>query len=380
MTLNGNPMYAYDAEGRRVAKLGSGGAVSTSYLLDLGGNQVTEFNASGAWAHSNVWAGGRLLATYDTSAGTDSVGYHFHLTDWLGTQRMQTTAAGNQEEVCYSYPFGDGLTCTGSDATEHHFTSKMRDTESGLDYFGARYLSSDLGRFMTPDWAGAPTAVPYATFGNPQTLNLYDYVENNPNTGIDLDGHFNDDSGNNLSDGSGVQSSCSGDACNDPYFQQSYFTGNSTGANGNPGTSDTPPKPAKPLAPNPEAQQQPNNTEVAQNNPPPPPGQNGQPTQPTVPTPQQQTKALIEKENKAFHQCVDDAAKGKAAVATSVATSAVQKESTAQAAVGAINAVLKADRECLWEHPYAALSTNYGYEKVVQPGDLGAMSLFDALN
>jgi RHS repeat-associated protein len=65
----------------------------------------------------------------------------------------------------------------------------MRDTESGLDYFGARYLSSDLGRFMTPDWAAKPTAVPYASFGNPESLNLYAYVYNNPNTGVDLDGH-----------------------------------------------------------------------------------------------------------------------------------------------------------------------------------------------
>jgi RHS repeat-associated protein len=102
---------------------------------------------------------------------------------------MQTTAAGNQEEECYSYPFGDGLTCTGTDATEHHFTSKERDSESGLDYFGARYLSSDLGRFMTPDWAAKPTDVPYATFGDPQTLNLYAYVGNNPLGKADADGH-----------------------------------------------------------------------------------------------------------------------------------------------------------------------------------------------
>jgi RHS repeat-associated protein len=190
VSLNSAPTYAYDAEGHRVAKLGSGGTVATSYLLDLSGNQVTELNATGGWKHSNVWAaGGRLLATYEGPAGTDTVGYHFHLTDWLGTQRMQTTAAGNQEEECYSYPFGDGLTCTGTDATEHHFTSKERDTESGLDYFGARYLSSDLGRFMTPDWAAKPTDVPYATFGDPQTLNLYAYVGNDPNTKVDLDGH-----------------------------------------------------------------------------------------------------------------------------------------------------------------------------------------------
>ena len=95
------------------------------------------------------------------------------------------------KKTCTSYPFGDGLSCTGTDATEHHFTTKERDAESGLDYFYARYYSSILARFMTPDWAAAPTAVPYATFGDPQTLNLYAYVNNNPNTGIDMDGHVN---------------------------------------------------------------------------------------------------------------------------------------------------------------------------------------------
>jgi RHS repeat-associated protein len=45
----------------------------------------------------------------------------------------------------------------------YQFTAKERDAESGLDEFGARYYSSALGRFMIPDWAGKPTAVPYAT-------------------------------------------------------------------------------------------------------------------------------------------------------------------------------------------------------------------------
>ncbi|HEY1255850.1 MAG TPA: RHS repeat-associated core domain-containing protein, partial [Terracidiphilus sp.] len=196
-TLNGQSAYIYDAEGRRVAKLGAGGAVTASYILGLGGEQLSEINAAGQWAHSNVFAGGgRLLATYEGPGGAAKAGYHFHLTDWLGTNRMQTTLSGNQEETCVSYPFGDGLTCTGSaDATEQHFTGKERDAESGLDYFFARYLSSNLGRFMTPDWAGAPTAVPYATFGNPQSLNLYAYVGNNPNSGIDFNGHVTENRG-----------------------------------------------------------------------------------------------------------------------------------------------------------------------------------------
>ena len=68
-------------------------------------------------------------------------------------------------------------------------TGKERDSESGLDMFGARYYGSSLGRFMTPDWAAKPMSVPYAHFGNPQSLNLYSYVENNPTTVGDPDGH-----------------------------------------------------------------------------------------------------------------------------------------------------------------------------------------------
>jgi len=68
-------------------------------------------------------------------------------------------------------------------------TGKERDSESGLDMFGARYYGSSLGRFMTPDWAAKPIDVPYADFGNPQSLNLYSYVKNNPTTTRDPDGH-----------------------------------------------------------------------------------------------------------------------------------------------------------------------------------------------
>lgn len=83
------------------------------------------------------------------------------------------------------------LACLSSEASASTSisTGKERDAESGLDYFGARYLSSGLGRFMTPDWAAKPTAVPYAEFGDPQTLNLYAYVDDNPMGKMDQDGH-----------------------------------------------------------------------------------------------------------------------------------------------------------------------------------------------
>ena len=55
----------------------------------------------------------------------------------------------------------------------HKFTGKERDAESGLDNFEARYLGSSLGRFMSPDPMGGHLQ-------DPQTLNRYAYVRNNP--------------------------------------------------------------------------------------------------------------------------------------------------------------------------------------------------------
>jgi RHS repeat-associated protein len=81
------------------------------------------------------------------------------------------------------------------DSTSHFvhfaykFTGKERDSESGLDYFGARHYSSNMGRFMSPDYSDGPDTVPYADLRNPQSLNLYAYVNNNPLSETDDDGH-----------------------------------------------------------------------------------------------------------------------------------------------------------------------------------------------
>jgi len=69
------------------------------------------------------------------------------------------------------------------------FTGKERDAESGNDYFGARYYASSMGRFMSPDWSAKVEPVPYSKLGDPQTLNLYAYVGNNPLSEADPDGH-----------------------------------------------------------------------------------------------------------------------------------------------------------------------------------------------
>jgi RHS repeat-associated protein len=64
------------------------------------------------------------------------------------------------------------------------FTGKERDTESGNDYFEARYYASSTGRMISPD----PSGLYYADPSNPQSLNLYSYVLNNPLTYTDPSG------------------------------------------------------------------------------------------------------------------------------------------------------------------------------------------------
>jgi RHS repeat-associated protein len=120
------------------------------------------------------------------------------MTPWA--RRAQTDYAGVLEQTCASLPFGDALNCTNSlqFPTEHHFTGKERDAESGNDYFEARYYSSAMGRFMSPDWSAKEEPVPYATMNDPQSLNLYSYVRNNPLSRVDADGHC-DSNGQNCS-------------------------------------------------------------------------------------------------------------------------------------------------------------------------------------
>ena len=65
---------------------------------------------------------------------------------------------------------------------DYKFTGKERDSESGLDNFGARYNASSMGRFMSPDPLGGVL--------DPQTLQQYAYVRNNPTTLIDPTGMY----------------------------------------------------------------------------------------------------------------------------------------------------------------------------------------------
>jgi RHS repeat-associated protein len=184
--------YVYDANGQRIRK--TTGSTSVDYLYDLAGHEIVEVSATGVWNRAEIYAGGRHLATYASGSGGTT---YFNHADWLGTERMRTSMSAASCETITSLPFGDGQATSGScgDPSPMHFTGKERDSESGLDNFGARYFASSMGRFMIPDWSTKPTDVPYGVFTDPETLNLYAYTRNNPLSRKDLDGHCGAPSG-----------------------------------------------------------------------------------------------------------------------------------------------------------------------------------------
>jgi RHS repeat-associated protein len=118
-------------------------------------------------------------------SGTDT---HLYTDDHLGTTQMELSGGGWPVWSGQFDPFGQELD-PGSTTMRYKFTGKERDQESGLDYFGARYYGSSMGRWMSPDWSSIPVGVPYASLSDPQSLNLYAYVGNNPLSHRDGDGH-----------------------------------------------------------------------------------------------------------------------------------------------------------------------------------------------
>jgi RHS repeat-associated protein len=120
----------------------------------------------------------------------------YYLADHLGTTTMELSSGGwplySGDFAPYGQEIIDGAVSSApTDTSSNHykFTGKERDAESGLDYFGARYYTSSMGRWMSPDWSAKEEPVPYSKLDNPQSLNLYSYVYNNPLSKADPDGH-----------------------------------------------------------------------------------------------------------------------------------------------------------------------------------------------
>jgi RHS repeat-associated protein len=93
---------------------------------------------------------------------------------------VKTAVNGTEAERWDHYPYGETWVPGGS-GDQHRYTGHLRDAESGNDYAGARYYSNICGRWLSVD----PVA---GDLANPQRLNRYAYVLNNPINYLDPDG------------------------------------------------------------------------------------------------------------------------------------------------------------------------------------------------
>jgi len=162
--------YIYDHEGRRFKKVSGG---ETTYYI--GKDYQTTVNSSGTHNTIYYYANGELVGRKDSS-GT----YYYH-NDHLGGTHVVTDQNGNEvlgERTRY-LPFGDIIT---GGAGEIGWTGHRWDQETGQVYMINRYYNPTLRRFTQAD-----PVIPNVY--DPQSLNRYTYVNNNPVKYVDPSGN-----------------------------------------------------------------------------------------------------------------------------------------------------------------------------------------------
>lgn len=205
-SISPSRVFTYDAENRQMTAAING--TTSSYVYDGDGRcvQVTTQSGTTTFVYD---AEGHLAQEYSTAPASD-VGTSYLFGDHLGSTRLITDGSGIIKKRFDYLPFGeeilstyggrtdamgynDGGTVGVTDKQRLKFTSKERDAETGLDYFGARYFSSAQGRFTSPD-------EPFADqhLENPQSWNLYGYTTNNPLRYVDTDGRVKKDADGNV--------------------------------------------------------------------------------------------------------------------------------------------------------------------------------------
>ncbi len=197
LSIAGGVTYTYDGDGKRVEK--SSGKI---YWYGMGSDVLDETDLTGSTINSafNEYAffTGKRIARRNSS---NTVFYYF--ADHLGTSRVMIQ--GGQTTSCYDadfYPFGGERTPIVNTCPQNFkFTGKERDSESGLDDFGARYDASNIGRFTSPDsfWKDSHPE-------DPQSWNKYAYARNNPLKYVDPNGEAASVSTQCTTGSNGVQS------------------------------------------------------------------------------------------------------------------------------------------------------------------------------
>jgi len=209
----------WDAENRLISVTVSG--QTTQFIYDGDGNLVKKVKPDNS---KTIYVGG-IYEVDKTSGGsvTRTVTYYpvagamrinstlyYVLKDHLGSASVITDASGTVLGEQRYYPFGETRLTTGSILTDKLYTGQREMAGLGIYHFNARFYSPKLGRFLSAD-----TIVPNPA--NPQSLNRFSYVTNNPLRYIDPTGHWEVDGcaqncGNTFVSGCGGagQQSCGG--------------------------------------------------------------------------------------------------------------------------------------------------------------------------
>jgi RHS repeat-associated protein len=187
------PFYGYDAENRMSAWRYS---TVLAFRYDGDGRRVEKTNQESGDILVFVYnAAGQMVAEYTSFQGAPmpNLKVNYLTADHLSSTRVVTDGTGAVVARHDYLPFGEEIPVSvvragiagygGADGIRQKFTQKERDSESGLDYFGARYYSSAQGRFTAMD----PDLDPDDA-NDPQRWNRYAYSSSNPLARIDPDG------------------------------------------------------------------------------------------------------------------------------------------------------------------------------------------------
>jgi RHS repeat-associated protein len=196
--LTPRALYSFDAENRLAQYTNATTGQTTTYQYSPGGRRIRASGPSGTrlffgdLVEAKDAAGSDEVYYYYAGpmrvAMKDSTGRYWYHHDHLGSVRLVTDQSGAQVEAKDFLPFGELASGSGSVSSPWDFAGHRTDGESGLVYMNARYYDPEIGRFLSPD-----TIVPDAL--NPQSLNRYAYVGNNPISNVDPTGHFSEGRG-----------------------------------------------------------------------------------------------------------------------------------------------------------------------------------------
>lgn len=184
--------YIYDGENKQVEVKNSSNVTIGQYWYDGDGRRVKKYVPGTGETTIFVYdAAGKLVAEYSTGLA-DNPEVAYTTTDNLGSPRINTGASGNVIARHDYRPFGEEIATPGreenfgykADEIRKQFTGYERDSETNLDYAGARYYSNGLARFTTVD----PIGVTLSRIIDPQRINRYIYTRNNPLKYVDPNG------------------------------------------------------------------------------------------------------------------------------------------------------------------------------------------------